>query len=132
MSPQFQIARHRIHLAHATIDEADVLIAALRWRGALNRIYYAAFYAARALLATHDLDSGRHSGVIALFQQHFVKTGLVQDRTARTLPRSFQSRQTSDYADAAEPTAEEVRALRTEVAEFISECGRVVDQLAAA
>ena len=64
MSPQFQIARHRIHLARTTIDEADVLIAARRWRGALNRLYYAAFYAARALLATRDLDSARHSGVI--------------------------------------------------------------------
>ena len=132
MSPQFQIARHRIHLARTTIDEADVLIAARRWRGALNRLYYAAFYAARALLATRDLDSARHSGVITLFQQHFVKTGVIQDSTARTLPRSFQLRQTSDYADTTEPTAEQVQALRTEVADFIGECERVVQELAAA
>jgi hypothetical protein len=37
----------------------------------------AAFHAARALLATCGLDSRRHSGIIGMFQQHFVKTGIV-------------------------------------------------------
>ena len=65
MSPQFEIARHRLRLAHDTLQEADLLIADNRWRGALNRLYYASFYAARALLATRDLDSARHSGVVS-------------------------------------------------------------------
>ncbi|MBU1599651.1 HEPN domain-containing protein [bacterium] len=39
---------------------------------------YAIFSAARALLATKDLDSSKHSGVISLFNQHFVKTGVEQ------------------------------------------------------
>lgn len=73
MSPQLEIARHRIQRARDAIEEADVLIAARRWRGALNRLYYGAFYAARAVLAMRDFDSARHSGVIALFQQHSSK-----------------------------------------------------------
>jgi len=54
-------------------EEASLLIEQRHSTGALNRLYYAA----RALLATKSLDSARHSGVIALFQEHFVKTGLI-------------------------------------------------------
>lgn len=132
MSPQFEIARHRLRLAHDTLQEADVLLAERHWRGALNRLYYAAFYAARALLATRDLDSARHSGVIALFQQHFVKTDLVPSTIGKTLPRSFETRQTSDYADVADLDEEEVRQLRTDVVAFVAACERVVEQLIAA
>jgi uncharacterized protein (UPF0332 family) len=113
MSPREEIARARMQRAREALGEADLLIGALRWRGALNRLYYAAFYAARAVLATRDLDSSRHSGVIALFQQHFVKSGAVLPAAARTLPRAFEARQSSDYADSSDPTEEAVRALRT-------------------
>jgi uncharacterized protein (UPF0332 family) len=39
----------------------------------VNRLYYAAFYAARGLLATKDLESSKHARAISLFQQNFVK-----------------------------------------------------------
>jgi uncharacterized protein (UPF0332 family) len=132
VSPLFEIARHRLRLAHETLADAAVLIAESRWRGALNRLYYAAFYAARALLATRDLDSARHSGVIALFQQHFVKTGVVPGAIGKALPRSFEARQTSDYADVTDADEETVRRLRTEVAAFVVTCEHVVEQIVAA
>ncbi len=95
--------------ARATLDDADALIEGNRWNSALNRLYYAAFYAARALLATRELDSSRHSGVISLFQEHFVRTGIVPQETARALPRLFEKRQTTDYGDYAEATQDENR-----------------------
>lgn len=70
-----------------------------RSASAVNRFYYAAFHAARALLATRGLDSSRHAGVIALFQQHFVKTGDFPLDVARALPRAFEKRLNSDYED---------------------------------
>jgi hypothetical protein len=51
--------------AHAALHEADLLIEEQHFSGALNRVDYAAFYVARAVLAIRDLDSSRHSGVIA-------------------------------------------------------------------
>ena len=44
--------------------------------GAANRIYYACFYATVALLLTRNLSSLKHSGVMALFNRHFVRGGL--------------------------------------------------------
>ena len=92
----------------------------------LNRLYYAAFYAARALLATKALDSSRHSGVIALFQEHFVKTGLITTDAARALPRAFEKRQTSDYGDFSEPTRDEVLSLCDQVQALVASCEELV------
>ncbi len=122
MSPSKTLAQHRLTRARAALAEADLLLARRHLSGALNRVYYAAFYAARALLATRELDSSRHSGVIALFQEHFVRTGLIVTDTARALPRAFEKRQTSDYGDYSEPTNEEVESLRDQVGAFVESC----------
>jgi uncharacterized protein (UPF0332 family) len=103
------LARHRLQRARESLREADVLRAAAAPNGAVNRYYYAAFHAARALLATLGLDSARHSGVIALFNQHFVKTGLIPTDTARVLVRSFEKRLKSDYSDHDEASLDDVR-----------------------
>lgn len=126
MNPSDELAHHRIARAHEALDEADLLIDQRHFSGALNRLYYAAFYAARALLATRNLDSSRHSGVIGLFQEHFVRTGLVSTEVARALPRAFEKRQTSDYGDFSEPTSEEVLSLRVQVRAFVASCEKIL------
>lgn len=128
MKPSDALAQHRIARAHAALHETDLLIEQQHFSGALNRAYYAAFYAARALLATRNLDSSRHSGVIALFQEHFVRTGLVPTDTARALPRAFEKRQTSDYGDFSEPSSDEVLALRRQVEVFVLACEQAVQK----
>lgn len=126
MSASDALAQHRIARAHAALEEADLLIERRHFNGALNRVYYAAFYAARALLATRNLDSSRHSGVIALFQEHFVRTGLISTDIARALPRAFEKRQTSDYGDFSEPSSDEVLSLRDQVQALVRSCEQTV------
>ena len=128
MNPSDVLARHRIARAHAALQEADLLIEQQHFSGALNRVYYAAFYAARALLATRNLDSSRHTGVIALFQEYFVRTGIVPTDTARALPRAFEKRQTSDYGDFSEPSSDEVLSLRSQVETFVRTCEQAVSK----
>ena len=115
--------------AHDALQEADLLVAGGRFAGAMNRVYYAAFYAARALLATRNLDSSRHSGVIALFQEHFVRTGLIAADTARVLPRAFEKRQTSDYGDFSEPARDDVLSLRDQVQTFVRSCEEILPKI---
>jgi uncharacterized protein (UPF0332 family) len=130
VNPADALARHRLARARTALDEADLLLAQGRCSGALNRVYYAAFYAARATLATVNADSSRHSGTIALFQQHFVRTGVIPADTAKALPRAFEKRQTTDYGDFSEPTRDEVASLRDQVQAFIAACQDVVDRAA--
>ena len=131
MTPEVEaLARHRLARAREALDEGEHLLAGKRAVGAVNRLYYAAFYAAKALLATREMDSARHSGVIALFHTHFVRTGLVETDRARALSRAFEKRQKGDYGDFATVTLEEAGELREEARSFVEECQRVLDELA--
>ena len=96
--------------------------------GAVNRFYYAAFYAARALLATKELDSSKHSGVIALFHKHFVRTHLFDIDKAKALSRSFELRQDSDYEDFVSITRDKAEPLKIQVEAFVDECEKVLKQ----
>lgn len=122
------LAQRRIDRAIEALREADLLIADGRWRGAINRLYYAAFYAAKALLAVRNLDTSKHSGTIALFQQHFVKTQLVPTDRARGLSRAFDKRQLTDYADSSDPGPDDVREIDDPVRRLVEFCARFVEQ----
>jgi uncharacterized protein (UPF0332 family) len=62
-----------------------------------SRAYYAAFYAASALLLNEGIDTSKHSGVIALFHQHFVKSGKLSKEQGRNLNWLFELRSVGDY-----------------------------------
>jgi uncharacterized protein (UPF0332 family) len=42
----------------------------------VNRAYYSVFYAALALLVTADIEPNKHSGVLAKFDELFVRQGI--------------------------------------------------------
>lgn len=48
------LAKHRMERAEAACKDGDLLAEQSSLRGAINRYYYAAFHAARALLATQE------------------------------------------------------------------------------
>lgn len=72
-----ELIRYRQRKGRETLEDAALLFHSGRLFSALNRIYYALFYEVIALLLTADLSSAKHTGVRALFNEHFVKTGKV-------------------------------------------------------
>ncbi|MFB0536917.1 MAG: HEPN domain-containing protein [Anaerolineae bacterium] len=79
------------------LQVADHNLADGFYASAINRAYYAIFYAANALLATKGLSRSKHSGVIAAFRQHFVKPGLIEDEYSDTYGRVMANRHVGDY-----------------------------------
>ena len=125
MRPEVEaLARHRLARAREALSEGEHLMAAGKFMGAVNRFYYGAFHAARALLATRQMDSARHSGVISLFHQHFATTGLIESETAKALSRAFEKRQATDYGDFATITRDEAVRIQQEVQALVEGCGR--------
>ena len=61
----------------------------------------------RAFLATVSKDSSKHSGVCALFNQHFIKTGIVSGISFQAIQALMDLRHEGDYQDFAEITREE-------------------------
>jgi uncharacterized protein (UPF0332 family) len=93
------LIRYRKDKARETLDDARMLLRDGTPSSALNRIYYAMFYEVLALLHTKDLSSSKHTGVRALFNEHFVKAGIVPVELGRLFSRMYDFRQKSDYGD---------------------------------
>lgn len=64
---------------------------------AASRAYYAAFYAATAVLLCEELEFSKHSGVIAFINREFVKTGRLDERYGKDLSWLFELRGVGDY-----------------------------------
>jgi hypothetical protein len=99
LTPHNELIRYRRLKAGETLQDAVILVEAGRLHSAVNRIYYALFYEVSALLLTKDLSSSRHSGIKALFNEHFVKLGVVSTHTGRFFSTMFEFRQKGDYSD---------------------------------
>ena len=89
----------RMQQAGETLHEARILNAEHADRGAVNRAYYAMFYAVLAVLATKGLGSSKHSGAISLFDREFVKPGDLPKELSRSLHMAFEHRQQADYGE---------------------------------
>ncbi len=90
---------YRFERSTETLDDARILFGSNKPLSAVNRIYYAMFYAVNALLLTKKLSSSKHSGVLSLFQQYFVKPGIVSNDMGQLYASMFDRRQKSDYRD---------------------------------
>lgn len=66
----------RLQQAEDALREGQLLRQGKFYKGAVNRFYYAMFYAVLALLITRQLGTSKHSGAISLFDREFVKPGI--------------------------------------------------------
>jgi len=117
---QEDLIRYKISRAEETLDEARVMLQTSHPYGAANRIYYACFYVVTALLLTKSLSSSKHSGVIALFNRHFVKPGLISVDMAKFYSRMFDNRLESDYADWVEVEKQDIQEELVHSEEFVN------------
>jgi uncharacterized protein len=69
---------------------------------AVNRAYYALFYAVSALLLEDDRKFKKHSGVRAAFNRAFVKPGRFSKTNGELYNRLYRDRQKGDYIAFAE------------------------------
>lgn len=101
------LAQYRFARAEDTLNEAIDELSRNNYRLAANRAYYSVFYIMRAFLATISKDSSKHSGVIALFNQYFIKTGVVSDINFKEIQTLMDLRHEGDYQDFVEITRQE-------------------------
>ena len=97
------------------------------WHGAANRLYYACFYAACALLIKNGYAARTHSGVFSLLGEHFVLNGLISKEQNKFYRRVLELRQTGDYDDFIEVTEDEVLSLIQPAEKFIAEMKKLIN-----
>ena len=93
------IVVYRLAKARETLDEISILIENELWRFAANRLYYACYYAASALLVNSNHETKTHSGVKNLLSMFYVKEGKIDKELSRVYGNLFNMRQKGDYED---------------------------------
>lgn len=91
--------KYRLNRAKETIAEVQMLIQNKYWNTAVNRLYYACFYAVGALLVKNGIETSSHSGCRLKFGQLFVQTGRISKELARHYTELFEKGQKGDYND---------------------------------
>ena len=114
------LMEYRLEQAREAVRDAELLLGDNRYRATANRLYYACFYAAVAVLLTRRLQYSKHSAVIAFFDKEFIGSGQLPREYSRTLHRAFNERQQDDYMPFVEMDADEINDLYTKVRTFVT------------
>lgn len=122
------LIRYRCEKSRETLEDAHLLFQSGRLFSTLNRIYYALFYEVMALLLTRDLSSAKHTGIRALFNEHFIRTGKVSVDLGKFFTRMYDFRQKGDYADFVIFEAEKMQEWLTSAEHFIKEIDQVIEK----
>ena len=83
--------------ARETYEEIEILIQAKRMNGAANRMYYAVFHAVCALLINDGHQVHTHKGSHAMFNQQYIKTGVLPKEFGQLYHQLQTMREESDY-----------------------------------
>lgn len=83
--------------AYDAYEDIGILRQAGRWSGAANRLYYSVFHAVNALFIHDGLQSTTHKGSHALFNLHYIKTGVLPSDFGWLYNNLQTLREKSDY-----------------------------------
>jgi uncharacterized protein (UPF0332 family) len=125
------LSRRRLDRAHQHLKAAGDLLANEDYADSVSRSYYAIFQAARAVLAIEGLESRKHSGIVALFNRHFVKPGRVDKLLGTLLKDARRSRERADYDELADFSRDDAEAQLCDAEEFLRVAGKVLSQTVA-
>lgn len=98
---------------------ADTLLAAEFPDFAASRAYYAAFYAASALLLASGQTFTKHRGILTAIHRDYVRTGRLPVEAGRIISSLFDLRALGDYGGAAHVSDEEARLALAEAKQFL-------------
>ena len=118
----------RLQKARETISEVKKIIPFGYWRTAANRLYYACYYAATALLIKNNLAAHTHKGAISQFGLHFVTTELISKEQGRLFKQLFELRQSGDYDDWFEIEEKDIKPLLEPAEKFIETIENLINQ----
>lgn len=95
---------------------------------AASRAYYAAFYAASVLLLKENIDTSKHSGVIASIHRLFVKEGKLDKEQGKNLNWLFELRGVGDYGVSEHVSSGEAYKSIKVAEEFLASAIRILNE----
>ncbi len=93
------LCQYRIEQASESLKASKIMLDNKMVKDSINRSYYSAFYAMKAVLAIEEKDFKRHKDVVAYFNKMYVATGKFPKDLGRMIAKLQQLREKSDYDD---------------------------------
>ncbi len=100
------LSQYRFRRSRENLRDVWILLDAQSYKSSVNRSYYAIFHCLRAVTALDSFDSSKHSGIIAFFNMHYVKTGIFTKEVSKMLDKAYRWREKADYKDYEEVSME--------------------------
>jgi uncharacterized protein (UPF0332 family) len=120
------LAARRLRYAHEALTSARLNVTHGLPISAINRAYYAAFYAAKAALGCEGIEVGKHTAVQGELHRVLVHTGRLDPTWGRAFLRLFEARSQGDYSMRTEPGIEEAAVLVALAGDFVAEMHRML------
>ncbi|HIZ04356.1 MAG TPA: HEPN domain-containing protein [Candidatus Phocaeicola gallistercoris] len=90
---------YRIERAYGSLKEAKLMAQGGFYNASINRLYYACYYMAVALLLKNNISAQTHSGVKTMLGMHFTSKGKLSISASKIFTTLFEKRHSSDYDD---------------------------------
>lgn len=120
--------RDIIQKAERLLHPAEYVLSIGEYDSCASRGYYAMFFIAEAALLSKQLTASSHKGVIRLFGEHFVKTGVFPRRFGNALDLAYRKRIIGDYGVDRNVTREEAEKLLQAAQDFVQTVKSYLDQ----
>ena len=113
------LSKYRFESSLEDLYDARIMFENARYKNTLNRAYYSIFHAIKVVCALDGFDSSKHSGLIAYFNQNYVKTNIFPKELSKVIRYASENREKADYLDFFFASKEEA-AKQIERAEYFS------------
>lgn len=119
--------RYRLEKAEETYQAAQILYEAAQWNSVVNRLYYACFYVASAILLHRHISAKSHAGIIGQFSENVVRTGDVSIDDFRVYSKLLNWRTKGDYSDLYDFSKEDIDMVMLPARHFIDQVKELID-----
>ncbi len=126
---RIEVVRYWCSKSEDSLASARRELEAQSYDFAVNRLYYATFYAVSAALLERQLSFKKHTGVRATFHREFIKTGLLDVKWGKLYDQLFEDRQEGDYVALIAFDREYVEAQLTRCTQFLNELRPLISSL---
>lgn len=118
---------YRVERAYGSLKEAELMSQGGFYNASINRLYYACYYVAVALLLKNNISAQTHSGVKTMLGLYFTSKGKLSISASKTFTTLFEKRHSSDYDDFVYCDKDMVDELYPKAEAFIEEVKNLLD-----
>ena len=117
---------YRLQRSNETLKEADYNAEGGYYNAAVNRLYYACYYSASALMVSNNLEASSHKGIKSMLGLKFITTGRLEPKYGRIYQQLFENRQSGDYEDFVYCDKELYDTLRPQAEDFVKTISNLI------